>query len=87
MHGYNWGYRGMSRGFACLNYIDSPLGFWVIISLMVLVTVAIVLLVVGIGKRKRQVHDESEAMAIIRRRYAKGELSVEEFQKMKKDLQ
>ena len=89
MHGYNWGYRGMPRtgGFACLNYFDSPLDFWLMIAFMVLVTVTVVLLVVGLRKKKSQVTDESEAMAIIRRRYAKGELTVEDFQRMKKDLQ
>ena len=89
MHGYTWGYRAMPKtgGFACLNYMDSPLGFWLMLGLMVLVTVAIVLLVVSIRKKKYLINDESEAVAIIKRRYAKGELSVEEFKRMKKDLQ
>lgn len=89
MHGYSWGYRGIPRsgGFACLNYMDSPLGFWMMIGFMVLVTVAIVLLVAGTRKKHRQVNNDSEAMAIIKRRYAKGELTIEDFQRMKKDLQ
>lgn len=89
MHGYYWGYRGIPRtgGFSCLRYVDSPVGFWIMIAMMVLVTVAIVLLVVGARKIHRQITEDSEAMAIIRRRYAKGELSIEDFQRMKKDLQ
>lgn len=89
MHGYYWGYRGIPRtgGFSCLRYVDSPVGFWIMIALMVLVTVAIILLVVGIRKKRRLIHDESEAMAIIRRRYAQGELTIEDFQRMKKNLQ
>ena len=89
MHGYYWGYRGIPRtgAFSCWNYIDSPLGLYLMIGLMALVTVAIVLFVVGARKKNRQIFEDSEAMAIIKRRYAKGELTNEDFQRMKKDLQ
>lgn len=89
MHGYYWGFRGMPRGgrFACLNYMDSPLGFWLMIGFVVLVVVGIVLLALNLRKRNHQSNDDSEAMAIIKRRYAKGELTNEEFLKLKKDLQ
>ncbi|MDY0288412.1 MAG: SHOCT domain-containing protein [Sphaerochaeta sp.] len=88
MHGYTWLYRGMQRtgGFACLNYMDSPLGFWLMMGFLAVLAVAIVLLFVGIRKRNRQGNDESEALAIIRRRYANGELTNDEFQQMKRDL-
>lgn len=88
MHGYYWGYRGIARTgrFACLDYVNSPLGFWLMIGLMVLVTVVVVLLVIGIMKKHRHVSEDSEALAILKRRYAKGELTNEDFQRMKKDL-
>lgn len=89
MHGYYWGHRGwMGTGrFSCFNYGNSPLGFWLMIAIFVLVAVAIVLLIIGMRKKHRPINSESEAMAIIQRRYAKGELTNEEFQRMKKELQ
>ncbi len=89
MHGYNWGYRGIPRtgGFACLTNFDSPLGYWLMIGFMALVVVAIVLLVVGMIQKHAKKRDESEAMVIIRRRYAQGELTFDEYSRMKKDLQ
>ena len=86
MHGYYWGFRGMprARGFSYLNYTDSPLGFWLMLGLMLLIAVAIVLLIVNVRKRNRD--EDSEAMATIKRRYANGELTNEDFQRMKKDL-
>ncbi|MDD2297478.1 MAG: SHOCT domain-containing protein [Sphaerochaetaceae bacterium] len=88
MHGYNWGYRGTPRmgGFFRWNYIDSPLGFWLIIALLVLVTVAIVLLIIKGKKKYQHLDEETGALATIKRRYANGELTNEEFQRMKKDL-
>ncbi len=88
MHGYYWGFRGMprTRWFSYLNYTDSPLGFWLMISLMLLVAVAIVLLIIGTRKRHRNLTEDTEALAIIKRRYANGELTNEDFQRMKKDL-
>ena len=88
MHGYYWGHRGIPRtgGISCLNYIDSPLGLWIMATLMILVTVAIVLLIIVARKKHRNLDEESEALAIIKRRYAIGELTTEEFSRMKKDL-
>jgi putative membrane protein len=73
-------------GFFRWNYIDSPLGFWLIIALLVLVTVAIVLLIIKGKKKYQHLDEETEALATIKRRYANGELTNEEFQRMKKDL-
>lgn len=89
MHGYYWGYRAVPRtgAFSCLNYMGSPLGFWFMISLMVLVVASIVLLLIFARKKHRHLEKDTEAMAIIKRRYAMGELSDEDFHKMKKDLQ
>jgi len=88
MHGYFWGYRGIPRtgNFSCLNYFDSPLGFWVMATLMIIVTVAIVLLLISARKKHRNHDEESEALAIIKRRYAIGELTTADFSRMKKDL-
>lgn len=86
MHGYYWGHRGMA-GVGGMHYAYSPLGFWMMISLMVLVVVAIVLLIIGMRKRQSSHLENSEALDIVKRRYADGELSLEEFKKMKKDLQ
>ncbi len=86
MHGYYWGLRGVPN-VGGMHYAYSPLGFWMMISLMVLVVVAIVLLIIGMRKRQTSYQENTEALDIIKRRYAKGELSLEEFKTMKKDLQ
>ncbi len=89
MHGYYWGYNGIPRmgGFSCLNYGNSPLAIWLMASLMLLVVVGIVLLITSSRKKHRLLFENSEAVSIIKRRYAKGELTVDEFARMKKDLQ
>ena len=87
MYGYNWGSSGMpwAGRFSGLGYPGSPLGFWMI-GLSVLVTGAIVLIVVGSRKKHIRANEDIEALAIIKRRYAKGELTNEDFQRMKRDL-
>ena len=88
MHGYYWGFRGMPRSgrFACLNYVDSPLGFWLMIALMVVGILLVVLLLVNNRRKSNQINGDSQALVILKRRYAKGEVATDEFQKMKKDL-
>ena len=88
MHGSYWAFRGMPRSgrFACLNYMDSPWGFWLMIALMVVGILLVVLLLVRIRKKHNLINDDSQALAILKNRYAKGEVTTEEFQKMKKDL-
>ena len=88
MYGYNWGSSGMpwAGRFSGLGYPGSSFGFWMMIGLVVLVTGAIVLLVVGSRKKHIRANEDIEALAIIKRRYAKGELTNEDFQRMKRDL-
>lgn len=88
MHGYYMGFSGSPRfgGFGCLNYVGSPVGFWLMAAMMVLVALAVVLILVALLKRHKHGLLESEALAIIKRRYANGEITSEEFQRMKKEL-
>ncbi len=88
MYGSYWGHRGMfgTGGFSNMNYIGSSLGFWLLIGFLVLVTVTIVLLLVGARKKHAHTNGGAEALDSIKRRYAKGELTHEDFQRMKEDL-
>lgn len=88
MHGYYFGFDrfsdfGPARGYMFAN---NPLAFWMMIALMVLFVVTLVLLIVGARKNHRRFVEESEAVLILKRRFAQGELTKEQFDTMKKDL-
>ncbi len=71
---YGWGW-GMGFGFGWLFMII----FWVFVVLCI---VYFVRMIAGGGKRE----DKETAMDILKKRYAKGEITKEEFEKMKDDL-
>ncbi len=72
----HWGDYGWGMGFGWLFMIL----FWV---LVILGAVYIIKLV---GERARKEEREETALDILKKRYAKGEITKEEFEKMKDDL-
>ena len=64
-------------------------GMWFGWIFWIFVIVLIVWLVINQNNRKRQSYppqQKESAMDILKKRYAKGEISKEEFEQMKKDL-
>ncbi|MBZ0158234.1 MAG: SHOCT domain-containing protein [Alphaproteobacteria bacterium] len=67
------------------------MGIWMVINLLflVLLIAGIVLLVVWLVRRPEKNTSgriEESAMEILKRRYARGEISKEEYERMRKDL-
>lgn len=63
--------------------------FWMIIFWIFIIIVLVLLIKVIVGRSSSQGGRESEepsAMEILKRRYASGEISKEEFEQKKKDL-
>ena len=64
-------------------------GPWMVVggALMFIFWAGVIGLVVwGIAKLTRHSHNDNGALAIARERYARGEISKEEFDRIKKDL-
>jgi len=76
----NDGYDGMQRGFNLFNNsANGPL-------MMVLVVALIVFVVYFIFKNKKQQTNGNEAEEIAKMRYARGEITYEEFQSILKTM-
>ncbi|MGB9716670.1 MAG: SHOCT domain-containing protein [Thermodesulfovibrionales bacterium] len=73
-----WGNHGWGMGFG--------FGWLLMILFWVLVILGIVYLVKVIAGSARKGEKEETALDILKKRYAKGEISKEEFEKMKEDL-
>lgn len=72
----HWGYYGTGMGFGWLFMVI----FW---GLVVFGVIYLITLIVKGGEKKSQA---DSALDILKKRYARGELSREEFEKMKEDL-
>ena len=70
---YGWGW-GMGFGWFFMVI------FWVLVILGI---VYLIKVITGIGKKEEK---EETAIDILNKRYAKGEISKEEFDRMKEDL-
>lgn len=73
---YDWGYGGYDMW-----------GFIVMVFMMALVAVGIVLVVRYLSQGNGTPRPSQSALDVLKMRYAKGELSKDEFEKMKKDIQ
>ncbi len=71
-----WGYYGWGMGFGWILMIV----FWVLVIL------GIVMLAKFIARSGRQGATEESALDILRKRYASGEITAEEFKKIKDDI-
>ena len=75
-----WGHEGMTCG----------LGGWGMMIFWIMVVIGIIFLVrwlVGQGRKGREVPPREEsALDILEKRYAKGEIDREEFERKKRDL-
>lgn len=74
---YGW---GIGFGFGWLLMILFWILFWVLVILGI---VYLVKLIAGVKKREEK---EETALDILKKRYAKGEISKEEFEKIRDDL-
>ena len=86
--GYDW---GMGSGMMGYGYGMSWYGHIFMLILWVAVIVAIVFLIrwLVVSSRTggpRESHDEDTALAILKKRYARGEIDKQEFEEKKKDL-
>ncbi len=88
MYGNFWGHRGMfgTGGFSSFNYFDSPLGFWLMVGLVLIGITVVVLLAVQFSRRSHGGSGSEDAVLTLKKRYARGEISREEFESIKKDL-
>ena len=70
-----WGYQGYGYGMGFLMII-----FWV------LVIIAIVYLVLYLGRGSSRREPQETPLDILKKRYAKGEITKEKYDRMKDDL-
>jgi putative membrane protein len=84
--GGTWG-PGMMSGWYGPARMGSQFVAWIWIAGFLLISVAIVLVIVLKQRRRRIENSPVNALEILRARYAKGEISREEFQKIREGLQ
>lgn len=83
-----WGWPNMMGGFfGGMGWVGMILGFIFFIAIIA----GIILLIVWLVKRTTQLPSElkteSKALETLKERYAKGEISKEQYEQIKKDIQ
>jgi putative membrane protein len=82
MWGWGWGPGGYGGYGGPLIWIGHALGILVFIAIIV----GIVFLVRYLVRQSRRAGSEDSALEILKRRYAKGEISKEEYAEKRRDL-
>lgn len=90
-HCPNGSYGMMGRVYGSSHWMGNWFGFGIlgaVISLIfwILVIIAIVFLIKYLLYRGHREESEEDALEVLKKRYAKGEISNEEYDKMKKEL-
>ena len=89
-HGY-WGNMGPGQGMMNWGYFSSWFGIliWLVVLIALVVTIIALFRWITIYGRSssKPYHPSDSAMEILRSRYAKGEISKEQFTAMKHDLE
>ena len=80
---WNWEPSGLGAGTFFLIPIFIMIAFWVAVIIGI---VYFVKWVIAAGKR-HETESEDTAIDILKKRYAKGEISKEEFERIKQDIQ
>jgi len=80
---WNWGPGGLGLGSFFLIPIILMIAFWVAVIIGIVYFVKWIILS---GKR-HETKPEETALDILKKRYAKGEISKEEFERIKQDIQ
>jgi putative membrane protein len=70
-----------------MDWGHMPFGYGGIFMWIILLVLIGVIIYLISSKGKLVQHDEETPLEILKKRYAKGEISKQEFEKMKKDLQ
>lgn len=68
-----------------MDLMTMGIGMWVFWIVIILIVVVVIKLLVNTGSMNTRSSNETP-MDILRKRYAKGEIDAEEFEKMKKEL-
>ena len=78
--GYSHMGRFGSRGY---NFLVTE---WLMITFIIIGITVAVLFVVQLSRRSHDVHGNQEVMMLLKKRYARGEITHEEFESIKKTL-
>jgi putative membrane protein len=81
--GFGYGMRGGGPGFPAPGW-GFPIGF--IIAALIFAGLVAAVIVLSVRLARRDQRRTSEAIEIVKARYARGEISKKEFEEMKKDL-
>jgi len=69
------------------GHMDYGYGGLIMFFIILLVLVGIVVYFIVNSKKLKQDYDEENALDILKKRYAKGEISKKEYESMKKDIE